>query len=207
MPIGEGEARRWMPAPDRIELAAAAVELPAVRGETRFALQWVEDETNVLGVTEIAVFPTNLLAELATLGRPEPVGVLDPTGLIQAALQAQGVGTFDLDTPNWDPLPLRLAILGPFASDRQMREAFRGHNPARLAESGAGVIWLQPPPSWGAPLTPSFYRVSLGKGAVVVAEGGLVAALPESPRAQVNLVQLARQAVRPAPMRLPSLEP
>jgi hypothetical protein len=83
-----------------------------------------------------------------------------------------------------------------------MREGLAGHVKA-LALKGAGVVWIQPPPEQREHLKPSFCTVLEAKGAVVVAQAGLVASLTDNPEAQLNLIQLARFALHPEPLRLP----
>lgn len=207
MPVRSEFWKRLRLLPGQTVLESATMGFPAVRGETRFVIQWVRKQTNVAGMSEVLVYPTNLLAELNALGGGLPVGVLDPEERLKPLLQAQGVGFVDLAPANWKDLPLRLAILGPFESARQMRESLAGWNVAKLAERGAGVVWILPPNDRLQGLRPSFYSVAQGARAVVVAQAELIADLSQSPLAQINLVQLARQAVSPPPIRLPSLEP
>jgi hypothetical protein len=69
------------------------------------------------------------------------------------------------------------------------------------------VVWLLPPDDPCAESQPSFYPVQIGKGVVVVAQGGMVANLASRPGAQTTLLRLAEKAVRPHPPELPEIEP
>ncbi len=74
-----------------------------------------------------------------------------------------------------------------------------------LAAKGVALLWIQPLPDKRPQLKPSFYTVQEGKGAVVVVQAGMVARLADEPQAQLNLIELARLALHPAPPRLPEL--
>ena len=111
---------------------------------------------------------------------------------------------FDFELSRFDNFEPLLAIIGPFEAKGQMREGLAIPIKA-LARKGTAVVWLQPPPSGRDELKPSFYSVPEGKGNVVVAQGGLVANLADDPQAQLNLIQLCRQALRPEPQQLPDL--
>jgi hypothetical protein len=100
----------------------------------------------------------------------------------------------------------KLAIIGPFQSGAQMPEGLTSRLKA-LAGKGVAVVWIQPPPGKREELKPSFYTVAEGKGAVVLVQAALVANLAENPKAQLNLVRLARLALHPEPLRLPEPAP
>jgi hypothetical protein len=85
-----------------------------------------------------------------------------------------------------------------------MREGFTGQIKT-LAGKGAGVVWIQPPPEPRDEMKPSFYTVYEGKGAVVVAQAGLVSNLSDNPQAQINLIHLARIALNSQSFSLPNL--
>src|SRR5947207_799231 len=59
-------------------LETATLDFPVVRAETRFFVQWVQQTNHVLGITEVWVYPTNILQELSVLADQRPLGVFDP---------------------------------------------------------------------------------------------------------------------------------
>lgn len=187
---------------------SATLDFPAVRAETRFLIQWVEVASNIVGRTEVLVYPTNLLQELKALAgeQENALGIFDPQNQLKPLLKTVSVEFADLEDVGLESFHGKLAIVGPFATKKQMREGL----PAQielLAKKGASVVWLQPPPEKRDKLSPSFYTVSAGEAAVVVAQAELVAHLAEHPRSQLNLIHFARLALRPEPPRLPSLSP
>lgn len=186
-------------------LENAALDLPAVRAETRFLVQWIAGANNILGVSEVLVYPTNLLKQLKTLAGDEPLGVFDPAGTLKPLLRSVAVEFQDLLEDGTDKFLGKLAIFGPFESKSEMRASLKEDIRA-LARRGVSVVWLMPPPEKFARLKPSFYNVPDGDGTVIVAAHEMTAKLAQRPEAQLNLIRLAQEALRPAPLNLPNTE-
>ena len=184
---------------------SVALDFPVVRSETRFLIQWIVGASNVIGVSEVMVYSTNLLVQLKTLAGDEPLGVFDPADTLKPLLRAHAVEFQDLIENGTDKFRGKLAIFGPFESKSQMRASLRDDVRA-LAKLGVAVVWLLPPPEKRAPLKPSFRVVREAEGAVVVAAHDLVTQLAERPEAQLNLLRLAEEALHPTPLTLPETE-
>lgn len=190
--------------PGQTLLEDASLDFPEVRAETRFLIQWLNATNRVLGKTDVLVYPPDLLQGLKPLTGDEPLGVFDPENRLKALLKPLGVEFLDLEETSVAGFRGKLALIGPFGSKAQMREALPVQIKT-LATKGTGVVWMLPRPEPREELKPSFYTVLEGKGAVVVVQPGLVANLPESPQAQLNLLHFARLALHPEPPRLPYL--
>jgi hypothetical protein len=148
-----------------------------------------------------------LLKELKPLVGEDPLGVIAPLNQLKPLLKAAAIECQDLEDTGLEGYHGNLAIIGPFQNRAQMREDLPKRIKA-LAQMGAAVVWIQPPPEDKRQgLKPSFYAVPEGKGAVVVVQADQVANLAEKPQAQLNLIQLARLALRPEPPQLPHLTP
>jgi hypothetical protein len=208
--LGEAPWKRLELLPGQTILESAALDVPDVKAETRFLIQWLAGSNTVIGTTEVLAYPTNLLSELKPLAGEEPVGVLDPANQLKPLLKALAVEFADLEDTAMEDYRGKLAIAGPFQTKSQMPEGLASRLQA-LARKGVGVVWIQPPaeakPRRPEPLKPSFYLVPEGKGAIVVAQSKLVAGLADTPQAQLNFLQFARQALHPEPPRLPFLTP
>jgi hypothetical protein len=200
--VGEAPWKRLQVLPGQTVLEPARLDFPAVKADTKFFVQWLDDTNHVLGKTEVLVYPTNLLAELKPLLDGETLGVLDPNDELKPLLRQNGVTFADLGEATLEDFSGRLAILGPFRSQAQLPEVTAKRTKA-MAKNGAAVVWLQPPPGPRDPLRPSYYSVSVGTNAIVVVQSGVVAGLTENPQAQQRLVQLCRQALHPEPVALP----
>ena len=98
----------------------------------------------------------------------------------------------------------KLAIIGPFQSTAQLREGL-AQAIQHIARKGTAVVWIQPPPNPDDGITPSFYVVPEGKGAVVVVQPNLLADFAENPQSQLNLICFCKLALHPAPPALPNL--
>jgi hypothetical protein len=192
--------------PGQTVLESAALSFPMVRAETQFVVQWVGASNKVLGVSEVLVYPPDLLKDLKPLAGSEAVGIFDPQDQLKPLVKTAGVDFLDLEDTGLEHFTGSLAIIGPFQSKSQMRAGLGG-DVKGLAARGVGVVWIQPPSEPHARLKPSFYTVPEGKGAVVVVQAALVANLKENPGAQLNLIECSRLAVHPEPFRLPELEP
>jgi hypothetical protein len=190
--------------PGQTILESTRITFPAVNAENRFLIQWITDSNRIVGKREVLVYPRDLLKELKPLAGDEAAGIFDPVNELKPMLKAVNVDFVDLEDAGLDHFHGKLAILGPFRTKDQMRRGFVESVKA-MVNKGAGVVWMQPPQERLARLEPSFYAVPAGRGLVVVAQAYLVGNLPESPQAQLNLVQLAKWAVRPEPPRLPQL--
>ncbi len=191
--------------PGQTVLEKMALQFPEVRAETRFVIEWVEGK-NKLGVSDVMVYPADLLKELKPMLRNQPLGVFDPLNQLKPLLKKLFIEIADLQELGLDHFEGSLAILGPFQLRSQMRAGFDLSVKA-LATKGANVVWIQPPPEKRHPLKPSFYAVREGKGNLVVAQAELLEGLGLRPESQLALLELCRLAVNPSPLQLPGDDP
>jgi hypothetical protein len=206
IPLGEKPWKKLLVPSGLTVMESANVNFPVVTARTRFLVQWVEAGQRVIGTTHVNVYPTNLLKELRVLAGEQPLGVLDPANQLKPLLTAVKVEFADFERSELEHFTGRLAVFGPFASRDQMPPRLRERIAARC-KTGVAAVWFQPAVDSHSRFAPSFYPVPVGTGVVMVAEAKLVASLPENPVAQLNLIRLARLAVRPEPFRLPELNP
>jgi hypothetical protein len=192
--------------PQQTVLESAQLDFPAVKAETKFLVQWIENSNPVLGKTEVLVYPTNLLGELKPLLGEDNLGVLDPNNELKPLLKRNGVAFLDLEEMPLEDFQGRLAIIGPFQSKAQMSDGLAAQI-KMLAKKNAAVVWLRPPPEKRDKLSPSFYFVMENTNAVVVAQADLISNLPENPQSQMNLIYFCKLAMNPAPLSLPNLNP
>jgi hypothetical protein len=136
------------------------------------------------------------------LAGDDPVGVFDPQNQLKPLLKKLQVEFTDLEDAGLDNFHGKLAIIGPFQSKAQMREGLASQIQA-LARKNTAVVWIQPPPEKRDKLQPSFYFVPENQIAVVIVQPDLVANLPESPRAQLNLVYFCQRTLHHEPFHLP----
>jgi hypothetical protein len=192
--------------PQQTVIESAQFDFPTVKAETKFLLQWLENTNRVIGKTEVLVYPTNLLADLKMLAGNDPVGIFDPQNQLKPLLKKLQVEFTDLEDAGLDNFQGKLAIIGPFPSKSQMREGLASQIQA-LARKNTAVVWIQPPPEKRDKLQPSFYFVPENQIAVVIVQPDLVANLPESPRAQLNLIYFCQRALHHEPFHLPQSFP
>ncbi len=181
-------------APGQTVLDSFTLDFPSVRAETRFIVQCVNDASQVLAATDVLAYPTNILQPLKTLAGEKPLGVFDPANQLKPQLKALGIEFEDLAETGVARFTGVLAIIGPGRPADALPENLPGLIAAR-AKSGVAIVWLRPPPQ--DQLTPSFFLAREGEGVVVVAQPDLVAHLADNPRAQLNLLELARLARHP----------
>jgi hypothetical protein len=203
-PIGETPWKNLSVLPQQTVMESAQLDFPAVKAETKFLVQWTGGSNQLLGITEIMVYPTNLLGELKPLFAKDTLGVLDPNGELMPALKQNGVEFIDLEEKTLEDFRGKLAVIGPFHSRAQMRDGL-AQSIRKIAAAGTAVVWLQPPPGPNAELMPSFYIVPGSKAAVVVAQPDLTAHFSDSPQSQLNLVRFCKLALDPKPFLIPNL--
>jgi hypothetical protein len=203
--VGEAAWKTLRVLPQQTVLESAQLDFPAVKAETEFLVQWLDNSNHVLGRTEVLVYPANLLAELKPLAGDEPLGVFDPQNQLKPLLKNLKLDFTDLEKLGGN-FPGRLAIIGPFESKAQMRNGLAGLLPA-LVKKDTAVVWIQPPPARGGKLIPSFYSVLANTNAVVIVQPEWVADLADNPQSQHNLIYFCRQALHPQPLTLPGLSP
>lgn len=190
--------------PGQTVVESTPFDFPAVRAETKFLVQWLENPHRVIGQSQVLVYPEDLMEELKPLAGDWPVGVYDPQNKIKPLLQKLKLDYMDLENSDLENFPGRLAIIGPFQSETQMRRGL-GRRIQALAKKGAAIVWFQPPREPRDKLQPSFYLVLGNRTAVVVAQPDLVSNLAEDPQAQLNLIHFCRLALNPQPFAAPDL--
>jgi hypothetical protein len=205
-PLGETPWKKLTVLAGQTVLESTALTFPPVKTETRLLVQWLDGTNKVIGVTEVLVYPTDLLKDLRPLADEAPIGAFDSQNQLKPLLKAAVVEYQDLEDSGLEAYAGKLAVVGPFQCRAQMREGLPDRVKA-LALKGVAVVWIQPPPEKRHELKPSFYTVPEGKSAVVVVQANLVADLAQSPQAQLNLIQLIRLALHPEPPRLPHQTP
>jgi hypothetical protein len=192
--------RLQIPAGETV-LASAALTFPAVKAETRFFVQWLASSNQIIGRTEVWVYPTNLLAELKPLAADEALGVFDPQNQLKPLLKNLKIGFVNLENSELEDFLGKLAIIGPFRSKLQMPDGL-ANRIRTIAKKGTATVWIKPPPEKRGKLLPSFYFVVENTNAVVVVQTDLVCNLPESPQSQLNLLRLCKLALNPEPISL-----
>lgn len=179
------------------------IELPAVRAETRFQVEWSDGKRKPGWTREIVAYPDDLLKQLVTLGPDKPIGVIDPDGSLRAELERQGVEFENLEHGTaLEKFDGALILAGPFSSKKQ----YPRHLSDRLkdrASQGLRIVWIQ---SHDSRPVLSAYPVRVGDGLIVVACGSTLASLAESPTAQLNLVRFAEIALNPNSLVVPETE-
>jgi hypothetical protein len=204
-PLSEKPWKKIEILPGQTVLESAAMDFPAVNAETRFLIQWLDGTNQVVGKTEVLVYPTNLLSELKPLLGENALGVLDPNNELKPLLKQNKVEFSDLAEAALEDFQGKLAIIGPFQTKAQMRE---GLVPAiqKIARKGVAVVWIQPPPGPKDQIKPSFYVVPEGRNAIVAVQPALVSNLPDNPQSQRNLLYFCKLALAPEVLSLTDLK-
>lgn len=202
--LGEPASKKFQSLSGQTVMDSVSLDFPPVKAKTKFLIEWLADTNLVIGKTEVLVYPTNLLSELQLSFNGENLGVLDANDALKPSLKKIGIGFLDLEEMALEDFSGKLAIIGPFQLQTQMREGL-AQVIQRIARKGAAVVWIQPPPDSNDEITPSFYVVPEGKGAVVIVQPDLVADFSENPKSQLNLIYFCKLALHPAPLPLPNL--
>lgn len=189
--------------PRQTILESAQIDFPAVKAKTKFLVQWLEN-SSVLGVTEVLVYPTNLLLELRPLAGDKAIGVFDPQNKLKPLLKNLRIDFVDLENFSLTNFLGKLAVIEPFQSRSQMPDDLRKQIKL-LAKKNTAIVWIQPPPEQNGKLQPSFYSVPEKQIAVVIVQPDLVSGLADNPQSQLNLIYFCELALNPQPLVLPDL--
>lgn len=179
-----------------------AVYFPDVRAESRFAIRWIDQRDNIVGSTEVSVFPGDLLKKLNELAGNGLIGCYDPEQRIMPVLAESSVQLDSFESDDSNAFIGRLVVIGPFNFQRQTDFDLVA-TLEQLTRHGVGIVWIQPPSELADRLKPSFYIVNKNAGAIVIVQNNFVRDLANSPRAQSRLIELCRLALKPEPFSLP----
>lgn len=211
-PMSEAPWKKLQVLPGQTIVESATIPFPAVRAETHFLVQWFQNTNQVLGSTEVLIYPTNLLAELQPLVGHEDgaLGVFDPQDELKPLLKNAKVDFIDLGNVELEKYRGKLAIIGPFDSRTQM-DATLAAEIKTIAQKGVGVVWIQPPSDDSStprqkPM-PGFYCLPENQVAAVIVQPELVANLAVDPQSQLNLVHFCKLALNPVPPVWPGVLP
>jgi len=206
--LGETPWKTLQMLPRQTVLESAQLDFPAVKAETKFLVQWLENSNSIIGRTEVLVYPTNLLDELKLLvdEGEKNLGVLDPKKQLKPTLKRSAVKFVDLAETGLDDFSGKLAIVGPCGPDDPEWNSL-ANRISKLAQKGTPVVWIQSPPRKPSEIQPSFYVVPKNQAVVVVVQPELVTDLPDNPQSQLNLIYFCKLALNPQPQVLPDLSP
>lgn len=210
----ETPLKRMQALPGQTVLENAEINFPTVAAPTRFLLKWLEDRNRIVGETEVEVYPTNLLAELALLGRSFPdapsdktvLGIFDPQNQLKPLLKNFNIAFEDLESSGIEKFSGKLAVIGPFQSKTHAPENLADEI-ERIAKRNVAVVWIRPQRARDEKPVPSFFSVRKGRTAVVVVQPDLVSDLAANPRSQLNLIYFCKLSLNPKPPVLPDVSP
>lgn len=190
--------------PGQTVIETAAILFPPVRAETRFLIQWVEETNRVLGVSDILVYPTNLLQELKPLSGNSEIGVFDPKNELKPLLQAESIDFIDLESTSLTEFQGKLAVL---MLSVETQEKIWLQQIKQVISKRVGVVYIEPSHQHGGPIRPTFYSVLGNQAALVIVQPQMLSGLSEDPQSQLNLIQFCRLARNPTLPALPELQP
>jgi len=182
------------------------MEFPAVRTETAFVIQWLEDSGHILGTSSLLIYPTNLLQTLSALITETNLAVLDPDDQLRPLLDSQGVQFVDVAEPGLDKFTGKLVLIGPFRPTIQMTNDL-AKQIEKVAGKGVSVVWLRMLPENAPKILPQVLSVQNCRMAtIIVASADSIANLADSPRAQLNLIRFCKVALDPKRFGFPHFE-
>jgi hypothetical protein len=192
-----GTVREWKKlqvAGRQTVIESTPVELPEVKTESRFLLQWMDQDAKPLASIHMFVYPTNVLLELGSFCQKKPLGIFDPADDLKPVLKALRLEFEDLEDRGLAYYDGPLAILGPFLERTQMPETLPKTIQDKV-EKGTTIVWIQPATIRGwEPRTRFVHR---GTGVAAITEASNASGFSRSAEAQLNLLRLVRLAMKP----------
>lgn len=197
MPLGEAKSWKTLDLPaGQTAVEQVTLELPVIRGETVMHVVWFDGQRK-LGTTRLQVFPEGVLKPLATLASDSPFALMDLEERLRPAFQGMSVKELK-DSDDLDACESSLIIIAPVSAER--RPAGLTASVKRKAESGCGIVWIQPPTRIPA----TAYMLSEGTGRIVIADAATMSDFATSPLAQLALVHFAELAMGRRKLELPA---
>ena len=163
-------------------LEEVRVDLPAVRAETRFLVRFTHRDA-VLGLQEVWVYPSNLLAQLNTLADGKLVVVCGASESLKEVFAAAGVRLFDPLPGASDLQTNQLLSFGPSGGQFE--------NAPPTSNASIQFIKLPAPDSF---IAPAYEVVFTNRAVKVLAQEAMLANLSEDPWTQLRLLRMARLA-------------
>lgn len=193
-----GSARLWkrlhLP-PGQTVLEQLTVELPCVRGETHFALQFSEEEREVVSQVILTAYPTNLLE--SQIASERPIGVIDTGNSLKPLLAAARLTITDLEQNPVEDFAgeLIIAVSTDSKLHRRIARALRPSQSAILIHSSPDLRGRQGT-SDGRPFGFGLVKIfATPAGArLIITPREIAARLHDSPLAQLTLIDLMRTA-------------
>lgn len=208
MPVGP--AKRWKTIsllPHQVSLETYRLALPAVRVGTHFYLEWLTDEGQVFGRTDLVGYPEDLLQGLGNRVGKTPIGILDPGKHLSPLLRKLKLDLQDLDAnAGLDSFAGKLAIVGPILSKSERPERL-SKRVTDKAKQPMVIIWIQPPEPGQPEPFPPVYWLSGGQGKIVVLRSSIMRKLADAPEAQLQLLRCAEIGLHPEVLQLPETQP
>jgi hypothetical protein len=204
VPVDEARWKTLRVLPEQTVIETAALAFPAVKAETHFLVQWIGRTNEILGVTKVAAYPTNLLAELGPIVGHEDgaLGIFDPENQLKPLLKNLKVDFVDLENAVLEDFRGTLAIIGPFEAKAPV-DPLLTKKIQKLSQNKVAVVWIQSPGVSRDTPVPSFYSVAGVETAVVIVQPELAVDLPKNPQSQINLIYFCKLALHPQPSARP----
>jgi hypothetical protein len=197
VPLSEAPWKRIPMLADQTVVESFSFDLPSVRAETRFLVQWF-DGTRRIGSTPLHVYTTNLLSELGLISGPgSGLGLWDPGDGLKPLLRMSGVAFVNLEQDGWESFRGRLAIVlsGPDPGvDRPGAREIRS-----LIGKGVNLVWIRPTTKRGLRSSPGLHTFRHSPGSMVLVHPDWMRDLGVRPESQLILLDACRLVVGTGP--------
>jgi hypothetical protein len=186
--------------PNQTALVPASLVAPDVRGKTKLLIQW-QAASEVIGNTEVVVFPRDLLHELELLAGETPIAVVTSDETIKNAFKVAKAKFDALEKADAADYKGKLMIVKDASlSIEALRKTL-----APVATRGAVVVCIIPSSDDTTPLRPTFFATEYGRSVMVFVQEQFVENFDINPESQSRLVEICKLAIKPDRRGLPMI--
>lgn len=184
--------------PNQTALVPASIVAPDVRGKTTLLVQW-HAGSEVIGTTELTVFPRDILHELELLAGETPMAVVTCDDIFRNAFKIAKAKFHALERNDAGDYKGKLMIVKD--ASLSIESLHTTLSPA--AVRGATVVCILPDGDEKTPLRPTFFATQHGRGVIVFVQDQFIENFDINPESQSRLADICRLATKPGRTGLP----
>lgn len=190
-PVANGTAKNLHLLAGQTVIEEVQIELPLLRAENAFIIQWQTDKKNI-GLTRLIAFPTNIWQQLDSIIEKSSMGIWDRTGKLQALFSSRAVPYTDLEKEGAESFTGQLTIFNDVPKDSEWRE-----NSRILLKRGISEIFIEGIPDKSPiamSMTPNFEIQVIGNARLINVRKSFLPDWSQS-QTQLRLLRLAEISV------------
>lgn len=184
--------------PNQTALVPASFNAPEVRGKTTLLIQW-HAASEIIGKTELVVFPRDFLHELELLAGETPLALVTSDETLKTAFKTAKTKFDALEKNELADYKGKVVIF----KDPAMRPDALNRTLIPVATRGATVVSIIPTADDNTVPRPAYFATPQGRGIIIFVQEQFIENFDSNPESQSRLVELFKMAAKPGRPGLP----